>query len=96
MKANRSQALVRALSCALLAAILLSVCGTIFCAEHICDDPCCVICRFSEMRRQLAWAMLSVAVAAFGLGLFRLLGIRRSASHQRFFTLVSCSVQMND
>ena len=96
MKENRSAALVRALSWALLFALLLSVCGSILCADHVCDDPCCVICRFAEMRRQLAWAMLSMAVAAFGPGLFRLTGIRRSASRQRFFTLVSCSVQMND
>ena len=96
MKANRSQALVRALSCALLLALLLSICGSIICAEHICDDPCCVICRFSELRRQLAWAVLSTAVAAFGFGLFRLTGIRRSAPRQRFFTLVSSSVQLND
>lgn len=96
MKENRSTALVRALSWALLFALLLSVCGSIFCADHVCDDPGCVICRFSELRRQLAWAMLSMAVAAFGPGLFRLTGIRRSAPRQRFFTLVSSSVQLND
>ena len=96
MKENRSTALKRALSCALLLALLLSICGSIICAEHICDDPCCVICRFSELRRQLAWATLSLAVAAFGFGLFRLTGIRRSAPRQRFFTLVSSSVQLND
>ena len=96
MKENRSAALVRALSWALLFALLLSVCGSILCADHVCDDPCCVICRFAELRRQLAWAMLSLAVAAFGPGIFRLTGIRRSAPRQRFFTLVSCSVQMND
>lgn len=96
MRENRSTALNRALSCILLLALLLSVCGSIFCADHVCDDPCCVICRFSELRRQLAWAVLSLAVAAFGFGLFRLTGIRRSAPRQRFFTLVSCSVQLND
>ena len=80
----------------LFAALLLSVCGSIFSADHVCDDPCCVICRFSELRRQLAWAVLSTAVAAFGFGLFRLTGIRRSAPRQRFFTLVSSSVQLND
>ena len=96
MKENRSAAFVRTLSWALLFALLLSVCGSILCADHVCDDPCCVICRFSELRRQLAWAMLSLAVAASGSGLFRLTGIRRSAPRQRFFTLVSCSVQMND
>ena len=96
MREKRSTALVRALSCALLFALLLSVCGSILCADHVCDDPCCVICRFSELRRQLAWAMLSLAVAAFGFGLFRLTGIRRSAPRQRFFTLVSSSVQLND
>lgn len=96
MRENRSAAFVRTLSWALLFALLLSVCGSILCADHVCDDPCCVICRFSELRRQLAWAMLSLAVAASGSGLFRLTGIRRSAPRQRFFTLVSCSVQMND
>ena len=96
MKENRSAALVRTLSWALLFALLLSVCGSILCADHVCDDPCCVICRFAEMRRQLAWAMLSLAIAAFGLSIFRLTGIRRTASRQRFFTLVSCSVQLND
>ena len=96
MKENRSAAFVLTLSWALLFALLLSVCGSILCADHVCDDPCCVICRFSELRRQLAWAMLSLAVAASGSGLFRLTGIRRSAPRQRFFTLVSCSVQMND
>lgn len=96
MKENRSTALKHALSCALLLALLLSICGSIICAEHICDDPCCVICRFSELRRQLAWAVLSMIVAAFGVGCFRLTGIRRSASRQRFFTLVSFGVQMND
>ena len=96
MKENRSTALKRVLSCALLLALLLSICGSIICAEHICDDPCCVICRFSELRRQLAWAVLSMIVAAFGVGCFRLTGIRRSATRQRFFTLVSFGVQMND
>ena len=96
MKENRSTALNCALSCILLAALLLSICGSILCADHVCDDPCCVICRFSELRRQLAWATLSLAVAAFGFGLFRLTGIRRSAPRQRFFTLVSSSVQLND
>ena len=96
MKENRSTALKRVLSCALLLALLLSICGSIICAEHICDDPCCVICRFSELRRQLAWAVLSMIVAAFGVGCFRLTGIRRSATRQRFFTLVSSSVQLND
>ena len=96
MRENRSTALNRALSCILLAALLLSVCGSILCADHVCDDPCCVICRFSELRRQLAWAMLSTVAVAFGIGIFRLLGIRRSASYQRFFTLVSSSVQLND
>ena len=96
MKENRSKAFVRALSCALLFALLLSVCGSILCADHVCDDPCCVICRFAELRRQLAWAVLSMVVAAFGLGVFRLSGIRRSAPRQRFLTLVSCSVQLND
>ena len=96
MKENRSAALVRTLSWALLFALLLSVCGSILCADHVCDDPCCVICRFAELRRQLAWAMLSLAIAAFGLSIFRLTGIRRSAPRQRFFTLVSCSVQLND
>ena len=96
MKAKRNQTRIRALSCALLFALLLSVCGSILCADHVCDDPCCVICRFSELRRQLAWAVLSLAVAAFGPGIFRLTGIRRSAPRQRFFTLVSSSVQLND
>ena len=96
MKENRSAAFVLTLSWALLFALLLSVCGSILCADHVCDDPCCVICRFAELRRQLAWAMLSLAVAAFGLSIFRLTGIRRTASRQRFFTLVSCSVQLND
>ena len=96
MKENRREALVRALSWALLFALLLSVCGSILCADHVCDDPCCVICRFSELRRQLAWAVLSMIVAAFGVGCFRLTGIRRSATRQRFFTLVSFGVQMND
>lgn len=96
MKENRSTALIRALSCILLAALLLSICGSILCADHVCDDPGCVICRFAELRRQLAWAVLSLAVAAFGPGLFRLTGIRCSAPRQRFFTLVSCCVQMND
>ena len=66
MKENRSTALNCALSCILLVALLLSICGSILCADHVCDDPCCVICRFSELRRQLAWAVLSMAVAAFG------------------------------
>ena len=96
MKENRSAAFVCALSWALLFALLLSVCGSILCADHVCYDPCCVICRFAEMRRQLAWAVLSLAVAAFGPGIFRLTGIRRSAPRQRFFTLVSSSVQLND
>ena len=96
MKENRSMALIRALGWALLLALLLSVCGSIFCADHVCDDPCCVICRFAEMRRQLAWAVLSLATAAFGIGLLRLTGIRHSVARQRFFTLVSCSVQLND
>ena len=96
MRENRGTALNRALSCILLVALLLSICGSIICAEHICDDPCCVICRFSELRRQLAWAVLSMIVAAFGVGCFRLTGIRRSATRQRFFTLVSFGVQMND
>ena len=96
MKAKRNQTRIRVVSCALLFALLLSVCGSILCADHVCDDPCCVICRFSELRRQLAWAMLSLAVAAFGPGIFRLTGIRRSAPRQRFFTLVSSSVQLND
>ena len=96
MKAKRNQTRIRVVSCILLAALLLSVCGSILCADHVCDDPCCVICRFSELRRQLAWAVLSMAVAAFGPGLFRLTGIRCSAPRQRFFTLVSCSVQLND
>ncbi|MDO5324186.1 MAG: hypothetical protein Q4G06_09195 [Clostridia bacterium] len=96
MKAKRNQMRIRVVSCILLAALLLSVCGSILCTDHVCDDPCCVICRFAELRRQLAWAVLSMAVAAFGPGLFRLTGIRRSAPRQRFFTLVSCSVQLND
>lgn len=96
MKARRNRAFLRTLSCVLLAALLISVCGSVFCADHVCDDPCCAICRFSEMRRQLAWAMLSLAVATFGLGFLRLTGIRRSASRRRSFTLVSFGVQMND
>ena len=96
MRENRGTALNRALSCILLVALLLSICGSILCADHVCDDPCCVICRFSELRRQLAWAVLSMIVAAFGVGCFRLTGIRRSATRQRFFTLVSFGVQMND
>ena len=96
MKENRSTALNCALSCILLAALLLSICGSILCADHVCDDPCCVICRFAELRRQFAWAVLSMIAAALGLACFRLTGIRRSAPRQRFFTLVSCSVQLND
>ena len=96
MREKRSTALVRALSCALLFALLLSVCGSVLCADHVCDDPCCVICRFAELRRQFAWAVLSMIAAALGLACFRLTGIRRSAPRQRFFTLVSCSVQLND
>ena len=52
--------------------------------------------EIAELRRQLAWAVLSMAVAAFGLSVLRLSGIRRSAPRQRFSTLVSCSVQLND
>lgn len=96
MKETRSAALVRTLSWALLFALLLSVCGSILCADHVCDDPCCVICRFAEMRRQLAWAMLSTVAAAFGLSFLCLTGVRRSAPCQRSFTLVSFGVQMND
>ena len=96
MREKRSIALVRALSCALLFALLLSVCGSILCADHVCDDPCCVICRFAELRRQLIWAALCVIVAALGLSCFRLSGICRTAPRQRFFTLVSYAVQLKD
>ena len=96
MKENRSAALVRTLIWALLFALLLSVCSSILCADHVCDDPCCVICRFAELRRQLIWAVLCVIVAALGLSCFRLSGICRTAPRQRFFTLVSFAVQLND
>ena len=91
---HRSHA--RALCCVLLLALLLGVCGSGLFADHACDDPCCVICRFAELRRQLFWATLSMLAAALGPGPFRRTGVRPTAIRRRSFTLVSYAVQLND
>ena len=94
MEMNRSHA--RALCCVLLLALLLGLCGSMLWADHACDDPCCVLCRFAELRRQLTWATLSIFVAALGPGLFPRSGVRPMAIRRRSFTLVSYAVQLND
>ena len=94
MEMHRSP--VRALCCVLLLALLLSLCGSMIFADHVCDDPCCALCRFVELRRQLFWATLSMFAAALGPGLFHRTGVRPTAIRRRFFTLVSYAVQLND
>ena len=94
MEMHRSP--VRALCCVLLLALLLGLCGSMLWADHACDDPCCVLCRFAELRRQLTWAALSIFVAALGPGLFPRSDVRPMAIRRRSFTLVSYAVQLND
>ena len=96
MRMNRSHARVRALCCVLLLALLLGLCGSMLWADHACDDPCCVLCRFAELRRQLIWATLFIFVAALGPGRFHRTGVRPMAIRRRSFTLVSYAVQLND
>ena len=96
MEMNRSHARVRALCCVLLLALLLGLCGSMLWADHACDDPCCVLCRFAELRRQLIWATLFIFVAALGPGRFHRTGVRPMAIRRRSFTLVSYAVQLND
>ena len=96
MRTRHDRTLRRALSCLLLTALLLALCGDILFSGHSCNDPACVICRVAEQRRLLAWALLSVPSAAIGADCLHSLGSRRLISRRNPFTLVSCCVQLND
>ncbi len=91
MKGNRRG--LHLLVLALLLALALSACVR---DSHACDDPCCILCRFAELRRQfLPLSLVAACAAAFGacrLAQRALCDLWKRPAH----TLVSFCVQLND